>query len=97
MSHGHLFEPESLGCRGGDGFAAGSGGRGGGVIRLTVHTDLKVDGEISCNGDSGHSSGGGGSGGTIHVVTHNMQACILQSLILRVIYSLIRCMSYSHS
>ena len=69
--YGHLFEPFERGCHGGAG--SGSGGRGGGVIWLTVHDRLQVDGEVSCNGEPGSGTGGGGSGGSVLITTHLIQ------------------------
>ena len=65
LAYGHLYEPEHFGCRGG-----GSGGLGGGIIRMSVTGTLQIDGTISCNGGSGQEDrSGGGSGGSIWIDT----------------------------
>lgn len=64
-----MYEPEHFGCRGG-----GSGGLGGGIIRMSVRGTLQIDGTISCNGDNGQQSrSGGGSGGSIWIDTSLMK------------------------
>ena len=63
IAYGHVYEPEHFGCRGG-----GSGGLGGGIIRMSVNGTLQIDGTISCNGASGQQDrSGGGSGGSIWI------------------------------
>ena len=65
LAYGYLYEPEHFGCRGG-----GSGGLGGGIIRMSVTGTLQIDGTISCNGGSGQEDrSGGGSGGSIWIDT----------------------------
>ena len=75
-AYGHLFEPDSRGCRGGA-QTTGTHGKGGGVISMLVHERMKVDGEISCNGGHGSSGSGGGSGGSVLIQTGMMHVCIL--------------------
>jgi hypothetical protein len=54
---------------GGGGYAPYSpGGRGGGILQMTVNGLLKVDGTISANGGAGMGTGGGGgSGGSLNL------------------------------
>jgi hypothetical protein len=66
LTYGSLTEPTDLGSGG------GFGGAGGGLVRLSVGGELRVDGHISANGDAGSSGGlgryfGGGSGGSIWI------------------------------
>ena len=68
--HGHLFEPFEHGCHGGGG---DNGGRGGGIVWLTVYDRLQVDGQVSSNGAPGTATGGGGSGGSILIRTQLIQ------------------------
>ena len=68
-AYGHVFEPKHFGCRGG-----GTGGLGGGVIKMKVSGKLKVDGTISANGAAGQQSySGGGSGGSVWIETNLLQ------------------------
>lgn len=63
IAYGHVYEPQHFGCRGG-----GSGGLGGGIIRMSVSGALQIDGTITCNGASGQQDrSGGGSGGSIWI------------------------------
>lgn len=69
VAYGHLYEPQHFGCRGG-----GSGGLGGGIIRMSVNGTLQIDGTISCNGANGQQDrSGGGSGGSIWIETDLMK------------------------
>ena len=68
--YGHLFEPSDRGCHGG---GDGNGGRGGGIVWLTVSGRLQVDGQVRSNGKSGTATGGGGSGGSVLIRTHLIQ------------------------
>ena len=68
--HGHLFEPSERGCHGGGG---DKGGRGGGIVWLTVYVRLQVDGQVSSNGAPGTATGGGGSGGSVLIRTELIQ------------------------
>ena len=64
-----MYEPEHFGCQGG-----GTGGLGGGIIRLSVRGTLQIDGTISCNGAGGQQArSGGGSGGSIWIDTSLMK------------------------
>ena len=69
VAYGHLYEPQHFGCQGG-----GTGGLGGGIIRMSVRGTLQIDGTISCNGAGGpQSRSGGGSGGSIWIDTSLMK------------------------
>lgn len=69
VAYGHVYEPEHFGCRGG-----GTGGLGGGIIRMSVRGNLQIDGTISCNGAAGQQPrSGGGSGGSIWIDTNLMK------------------------
>ena len=60
--------PSYAGSGGGGNNTASLGGRGGGIIQLTVNGKLQVDGVISANAGNGSGSGGGGgSGGAINL------------------------------
>ena len=62
-AYGHVYEPEHFGCQGG-----GSGGLGGGVIKMNIRGALKIDGTVHCDGEAGTSrQSGGGSGGSIWI------------------------------
>ena len=68
-TYGVFEDPVHFGSGGGPG-AGHDGGAGGGVVRLTVAGNLKVDGAITANGLTDASrvitwGGGGGSGGSI--------------------------------
>ncbi len=73
-AYGSLFESEDRGCHGGDwSGTTDTGGRGGGVVQLTVSHNMKVDGDIQANGENGRLGGAGGSGGTVRMHINNMQ------------------------
>lgn len=58
---------------GGSGFNEGPGGKGGGVVNLTVTGALQLDGSISANGLAGPSLySGGGAGGTISLAVGSL-------------------------
>ena len=62
-AYGNLYEPKLFGCRGG-----GSGGFGGGRLKIWANHTMQVDGVISCNGESGSNAhSGGGSGGSVWI------------------------------
>ena len=65
-TYGSATEPIALGS-GGGGSDYGSGGAGGGAIRLTVAGTLQLDGAISANGLTGAMLAGSGSGGSIWI------------------------------
>ena len=66
--YGSLYEPDQPGRPGGDGNAAETAGKGGGVIWINTDT-LDNDGFITANGGdpSTGSHGGGGSGGSVYI------------------------------
>jgi len=71
--YGDALSPTALGSGGGSSYL-GSGGSGGGAIRIDVSGVFALDGEVSSNGNGGggHSTswvGGGGSGGSIWIAT----------------------------
>ena len=70
MPYGDLFEPFERGCRGGE-----NGGRGGGIIYITILDRMQIDGEVSSNGEAGAPGFGGGSGGTVHIHANLIQVC----------------------
>jgi len=69
--YGDVYEPVLLGSSGGFGGRDGVGGNGGGAIKLTINSQLLLNGEISSNGGggTGDAYGGGGSGGSIWLDT----------------------------
>lgn len=68
--YGSIPMPSTMGSGGGKDVDANvSGARGGGVIRLTVNGQLKVNGLINANGASYNGwQDGGGAGGAIYVL-----------------------------
>lgn len=67
ISYGTIYRPYQPGNPGGDGPIPFTGGKGGGVIRVTVDF-LWNDGTISSNGgNAGGSDAGGGSGGSVFI------------------------------
>ncbi|MEI8043177.1 MAG: C-type lectin domain-containing protein [Verrucomicrobiota bacterium] len=69
-AYGNSLAPETPGSSGGgayvDGWFAGTGGNGGGAIRLIVTNRLALDGTISANGSpGGWDKSGGGAGGSV--------------------------------
>ena len=68
-----LAAPQMAGGIGGSGYPQGSGGKGGGVVRLTVTGVLQLDGAISANGLAGVVSySGGGAGGSIWLTVNSL-------------------------
>ena len=65
VNHGDLLAPTLCGSGGGNSMNFGTGGMGGGVIRLAVGGLLTVAGQLTANGESGRPSGG--AGGSIQV------------------------------
>ena len=73
--YGSLYKPTTRGSAGGigsDGTHTYAGGKGGGIINLSVSSHLLVDGTMSSDGSHGSHSGGG-SGGTIFVESYNLE------------------------
>ncbi|MCL1856422.1 MAG: hypothetical protein FWF84_02100 [Kiritimatiellaeota bacterium] len=65
--YGEADDPADPGSAGG-GTNWGRGGYGGGVIRLDVSGNVRIDGRLSADGETGlHANAGGGSGGAILV------------------------------
>jgi hypothetical protein len=52
----------------------GTGGNGGGYVRLNVNGNLQLDGNISANGGNGSLGGGGGAGGTVYISVNGQGA-----------------------
>jgi hypothetical protein len=72
LYYGSIEGPTMLGSGGGMG-ANGSGGPGGGAIRLNIGGSLRLDGLITADGLSGTTSGsGGGSGGSIWITAQRL-------------------------
>ncbi|GEM_PF-6004578 len=71
VSYGSALAPAEIGSGGGNGYAATTGGDGGGHVKITA-TNLTVSGSILANGNSGTISGGyggsGGSGGSVYLL-----------------------------
>ena len=71
-TYGDPDKPSTLGSGGGNGQSPAIGGAGGGLIRMDVVGELRVDGTLRANGAHGVlssvASGGGGSGGSISLV-----------------------------
>ncbi|KAI0232400.1 hypothetical protein LSAT2_017268 [Lamellibrachia satsuma] len=44
-----------------------TGGRGGGIIYMTIPDRMKIDGEVSSNGEAGNPLSQGGSDSTVHI------------------------------
>jgi len=73
-SYGSAVAPVDLGSGGGSygrsGSTTGTGGTGGGAIRLDLSGTLTLDGTISSNGSQAvGASSGGGSGGSVNITT----------------------------
>lgn len=70
--YGSATKPNITGSGGGNGLS-GSGGFGGGFLRVKVVRTLQVDGEIRADGQAGNGSQcGGGSGGSIWITAENI-------------------------
>ena len=68
--YGSITEPFDLGSGGGHPTDwTGTGGAGGGLVRLTVGNILTLNGTINADGLDGIPRGGGGSGGSVYVKT----------------------------
>lgn len=68
-NYGSMVEPSQAGSAGGNG-DGGPGGAGGGVIRLSVASQLTIDGRISAEGNNApYNNSGGGAGGSIWIST----------------------------
>ncbi|HOW73530.1 MAG TPA: DUF6531 domain-containing protein [Phycisphaerae bacterium] len=80
-AYGSITEPVDYGSGGGSSNAFGSGGAGGGLVRMAVSGTLTVDGVITVNGGDGgyYGSGGGGSGGSICLVVGTLNGAGLLS------------------
>ena len=65
VNYGDLLAPTLCGSGGGNSMNFGTGGMGGGVIRLAVGGLLTVAGQLTAHGESGRPSGG--AGGSIQV------------------------------
>lgn len=65
--HGSITAPADLGSGAGATIGYGTGGAGGGAVRLTVGGKLTLDGTITADGGHGTSHGGGGAGGSLHL------------------------------
>ena len=63
---GSLFEAEQFGASGGNS-TTGTGGAGGGILKVVASHSLQLDGTLSAQGQSGEGSGGGGSGGGVYI------------------------------
>ncbi len=68
----NLYRPALLGSGGGNTYSggvptSGTGGEGGGAMKLTVNGVLTVDGTVSAAGLGGTAYAGGGSGGSVWV------------------------------
>ncbi|XP_070535282.1 uncharacterized protein [Ptychodera flava] len=73
LEYGKRLEPVDFGSGGAGRSSGTNGGIGGGILRLTVQTDLTVEGVISADGNSGTTNTGGGSGGSIWVTTETLE------------------------
>ena len=69
--YGDVKIPISLGSGGGNMSASGTGGAGGGAIRMVITGTLTINGTLSANGANGCpcdlEAGGGGSGGSVSI------------------------------
>ncbi len=65
-SYGSYIDPNELGSGGGT--DTGTGGTGGGLLRITAN-EVLLEGEIRANGGSGSTYAGGGSGGGVRIST----------------------------
>ena len=80
--YGSLFVPDDRGCKGGDGHGTGTGGLGGGIIKLKIN-NLQNDGTVSAIGQNGKSNGGGGSGGAVYVeIGNNIKVCCFLGIVM---------------
>ncbi|HEV2320239.1 MAG TPA: hypothetical protein VGV18_10845, partial [Verrucomicrobiae bacterium] len=67
VCNGSLYQPASLGSGGGASYA-GTGGNGGGLVRITSGDEVEIDGVISANGGNAtYPRAGGGGGGAIWI------------------------------
>ncbi|HEU5069511.1 MAG TPA: Ig-like domain-containing protein [Verrucomicrobiae bacterium] len=66
-TYGTIISGGQFGSGGGN-YVSSVGGGGGGLLRLTVGGELRVDGRVSANGGDGSGTGGGGgSGGSVNI------------------------------
>jgi hypothetical protein len=67
LTYGSYTDPDTAGSRGGAG-SGGVGGAGGGVVRIRVANEFRLDGRLSATGlNAPVDNAGGGAGGTLHV------------------------------
>ena len=66
--YGSTLTPILFGSGGGDS-ATGTGGAGGGIVKLDIGTTAVISGNISANGGDAAGNSGGGSGGSILIQT----------------------------
>lgn len=68
VAYGSEVLPLSRGSGGGNNACtAGSGGTGGGAVRLHATGTMSINGAVSANGNAGAQRGGGGAGGSVFV------------------------------
>ncbi|KAL8620487.1 hypothetical protein ACOMHN_056879 [Nucella lapillus] len=70
-AYGSLIAPRDFGSGGGNSSTGEPGGCGGGILRLNVSEEMKIDGTLSVNGGRGKGGSGGGSGGSLYFTTQH--------------------------
>ena len=68
IAYGSILAPTDLGSGGGNYSTLGTGGAGGGRVKLSVGGTFTHNGVINASGTSGTSAAGCGSGGSIHII-----------------------------
>ena len=68
---GSLYEATQLGASGGNS-TTGTGGAGGGILKMAASKSIRLDGSLSAQGQRGDGGGGGGSGGGVYVETSHI-------------------------
>jgi len=67
---GSIYRAKQFGAIGGNS-TTGTGGVGGGILKVVASNNLQLDGTLSAQGQSGVGGGGGGSGGSVDVDTQH--------------------------
>ncbi|MGE4182686.1 MAG: hypothetical protein AB7J34_22910, partial [Limisphaerales bacterium] len=72
-TYGSIVEPFAPGSGGGVALSHGTGGSGGGALKLVVGGILQNDGRIETDGTEGGDYAGGGSGGSLWIVASQIR------------------------
>ena len=68
---GSLYEAGHFGASGGNS-TTGTGGAGGGILKVAASKSIRLDGSLAAHGQRGDGGGGGGSGGGVYVETSHI-------------------------